>query len=177
MKAVKKYIFVAICSALVLFWLGFIFGNSSQVGEVSGGLSAKICDMINSLLEPTFGFSVSHRFVRKFAHFAEYAILAALVAADVIACVRAFTKSSRKVAAIFSSLALPFAFCVALIDEFGVQASTIGRGPSFIDVLIDTSGALLGTAFIALVYLLIYRHKRERSAEVTERQEILNIPE
>ncbi|MBO5682647.1 MAG: VanZ family protein [Clostridia bacterium] len=177
MKGIKKYIFVAILSFFVLSWLGVIFGNSAQTGEVSGGLSAKVCDMINSVIDPVFGFTVSHKFVRKFAHFAEYAILAALVAADVIACVRAFTQKSRKSAAIFSALAIPLSVVVAAIDEFGVQASTLGRGPSIIDVLIDSSGAIIGTAFIAAVYMLIYRKKHERSAELTDEKEILNTQE
>lgn len=173
MKGIKKYIVVAILSFFVLSWLGFIFGNSAQTGEVSGGLSAKVCNMINSVLDPVFGFTVSHRFVRKAAHFTEYAILAALVGADLIACVRAFVKKSRKSALALSALAFPLSIFVALIDEFGVQASTVGRGASAIDVLIDSGGALLGTAFIFALYLLISRI-RERSDALTDPKEILN---
>ena len=173
MKGIKKYIFVAILSFFVLSWLGFIFGNSAQTGEVSGGLSAKVCNMINSVLDPVFGFTVSHKFVRKAAHFTEYAILAALVGADLIACVRTFAKKPPKSALALSALALPLSIFVAIIDEFGVQATTAGRGASIIDVLIDSSGALLGTAFIAALYLLISR-RRERSAKLTDRGEILN---
>lgn len=63
---------------LVVLWIGFIFANSLQTGENSGALSGTIVELIiESLPQLTSWFTIDqlHFFLRKLAHFSEYAIL------------------------------------------------------------------------------------------------------
>ena len=161
----KKYILVAIFSALIILWVSFIWSNSSQVGEVSGQTSSDITDRINEIVEPIIKEPISEHTVRKSAHFLEYMILGALCSVDVIFVLYACSACSARLVS-FSMLAslLP-SFAVAMIDEFSVQASTEGRGPSFIDVGIDCAGAFTGIAISLAVFLITYYLSEKRKCK------------
>jgi VanZ family protein len=66
----------------------------------------------------------------------------------------------------FFVIPIALSAAVALVDEFIVQASTEGRGPSFFDVLIDTSGAAVGAA---LIFGLLFALNRVRNRKADGR--------
>ena len=95
---------------------------------------------INLLLRlPESGAEVLHLAIRKMAHFTEFACLGALFAW------------------LFGMLRKPMVFALACgfgaasMDET-IQSFVPNRGPSFVDVLIDTSGALVGILFLFIGY-------------------------
>ncbi len=160
----KKYIAVIILTLLVVFWIGFIWGNSMKDGEASGEQSSKVCETVNEVAQ-SVGIEkpITERTVRKTAHFSEYMVLGALVCADALALCGTFTfkKEAARIAVI--SCSVPISALVACVDEFCIQASTEGRGPALTDVLIDSSGALcalLITFLIVFVFQLIKRKKK-----------------
>jgi VanZ family protein len=104
---------------------------------------------------------ISEHAIRKLAHFGEYMILSLLVCADVLCFVKSFMPSEKVYP--FFTIAPIFAFCVASVDEFCVQASTIGRGPSFRDVCIDTSGAVVGAILFGLALFVFGLIRRKRA--------------
>ena len=162
----KKYIFAAISTIAVVIWIAFILSNSSQTGVESGSMSKTVCEAINNFFDNIkLNITVSERFVRKGAHFCEYMILSALVCANILSISAFFEKIKKKTIFLWILLALPVSAAVALIDEFCVQMSTAGRGPSFRDVLIDTSGAAFGVlavAFVIFMYLKIVGVRRRK---------------
>jgi VanZ family protein len=138
-----------------LLWIGFIFGNSLQTGEVSGEASGRVYELVNTLPELCgFGSPVSHYFVRKAAHFAEFAMLAALICTD-LCCLRAATVSSPLIRSIpILSLSLPACITFAAADEL-LQNLSEGRGPAVTDVFIDASGALFATILFITIFCII----------------------
>ena len=147
----KKYIFVIIFTLAVVLWVGFIFSNSAQTGEESGATSSDVQEAINGILHSLgIDLSLSEHFIRKAAHFTEYMILGFIVCFDVSAILKLFDAKKLKSRALALSLAVPFSAAVALIDEFVVQRATEGRGPSFVDVRIDTCGAALGVIIVLI---------------------------
>ena len=131
------------------FWRVFIFSNSMQTGTESGAMSGSVTDAINAFLGTIHpSLHVSHLFVRKAAHFCEFALLALLLCFSVRSVTR---KNDDKR---FNLLWIIPAFAVAVLtaaaDET-IQLFIDGRGGSPVDVLIDSSGAACAT----LVFFLI----------------------
>lgn len=116
-------------------WIAFIFARSAQPADASVAESAAFHEFLVRL----FPWMTDH-FVRKLAHFTEYAILGALLHAD-------FRLLGR------GSVLLPFGLgvAVACFDEFVIQVHTLGRSGELRDVLLDSFGA--ATA-ISIAFLL-----------------------
>ena len=145
---------------LTLFWVGFIFVNSAQTGVESGEASSGVVEFVEGFFDALgFDVSVSEHFIRKLAHFCEYMLLSLLFCADITLWLKEQIEKKGGVFLYFIAPAL--SFFVATVDEFVIQASTVGRGPSFKDVCIDTSGALFGAiAFVLVIYLIQKLKKR-----------------
>ena len=131
-----------VCIALLVLNVLFIWGNSLLPGSVSGAISHWVRDVLSFLFrrEPSDPDS-GHGLLRKLAHFAEFACLGALFA-------WLFGMHRKPVL-----IALACGFLVACVDET-IQRFVPDRGPSFRDVLIDTSGALLGIGLLLLGYTI-----------------------
>ena len=150
---VKNYINIA----LIIIWMFTIFNFSNQNGESSSGLSDKVIVTIAKIItqkdltqEEKNTIIKKYKFiVRKAAHFTAYLILGLLFANLLIDL-----KGLNKVSIIISII---FCFIYACTDEFH-QLFINGRNGSFIDVLIDTSGAVVGTLLIYFVKFVINRH-------------------
>ena len=129
--------------------MGFIFSNSAKTGVESGAASSTVVEYIERILQK-LGIEpdVSEHFIRKLAHFLEYTLLSLLVCADVKMILKESELTCKRYPIFITAPA--FSFIVANVDEFCVQAATVGRGPSFKDVCIDTVGAITG----ALVFVL-----------------------
>ena len=130
--------------ALLLLWIGVIFYLSSSQGAMSN-TSRFIRPLLEWLfpLMPEETLQIYHGYIRKFAHFAEYAALAFFAS-------RAFWSSSIE---IFRKYWFIFAFglvvCIASIDEYN-QSFNVLRTSSIYDVLLDASG---GLTVVILIWL------------------------
>lgn len=125
---------------LVIAWMIIIFIFSSQPGNVSDENSKFVIYVFNLLgldLNSSLG-SLANFVVRKCAHFTEYFILYMLI-------YNAMKESFNfKKALLFSIIGV---FLYASSDEFH-QSFVPDRGPSFRDVMIDTSGGLLALIIV-----------------------------
>lgn len=131
----------------VLLWMALIFFLSSQQGPASGGLSSGITEMVMGSIEGALPFweinpDVFHTFIRKCAHFMAYLVLAVLA---LFALRRSGVRGSRSAIGAFI-----IAVLYAASDEYH-QSFVPGRGPSVMDVFIDSAGAAVGIGLYCLV--------------------------
>ena len=120
---------------LCAVWMSVIFAMSAMPGDVSGAQSGMIVRLIEGVLSLLPGGAdipqdIVHLIVRKGAHMAEYAVLFALYR-------RALRLSGARRPGV---LALVLCAAYAATDEMH-QGFVAGRGPSAMDVVIDTAGA------------------------------------
>ena len=143
--------------ALCVLWMLVIFMLSAMPGGVSGEQSGFVTELIEKALTFVLGAQTAERIptdtlelvVRKCAHMGEYAILFWLWA-------HALSLSGAKRPAV---TALIVCAAYAASDEFH-QCFSDGRGPSPVDVMIDTVGAT-----IALLLRAAALHIRGRKGE------------
>jgi VanZ family protein len=128
-----------------LVWTAVIWGHSLLKGPESAGESA----LVVQLVRPVFELVGMHDtktitlIVRKLAHFSEYAILGYLVGR-----LRGSLGRQRRVE---FALTVAWVLLAPVIDE-SIQLLVPGRSGSPVDVLIDLSGDVLGSA-VALALL------------------------
>ena len=138
-----------VLTILIVLNLALIWGNSMMTGldseAVSGGLLAFLGRFIPVLLT-----EMGHTFLRKAAHFSEFALLGLL-----------FCGRHALVRKAVPLHLMGFGLAVACIDET-IQIFTPGRASSLIDVWIDTSGFALGLILIFLAYTIKNNIKGER---------------
>ncbi len=130
-------IFLWFITAIVMY---IIFSFSAQSAEGSKELSQGLLDRILKIIP----FEISHVFLRKTAHFSEYALLGA-----VSFCAFSFTLKRKS---FLWGWVLATAY--AITDEIH-QLFIPGRACRAFDVFIDSSGAAAGIAFAALVFFLL----------------------
>ncbi len=130
-----------ILSILIVLNLALIWGNSMLTGlsseAVSGGLLAFLGRFLPVLLT-----EAGHTFLRKAAHFSEFALLGLL-----------YCGRHRLVKGEAPVHLMGFGLAVACIDET-IQIFTPGRASSLIDVWIDASGFALGLLLIVIFYTI-----------------------
>lgn len=142
--------------SLMVIWMMVIYMFSSQQGTTSASLSSSVTEFILSLIYlPYKSLNIEsqiellekfHLLIRKLAHMSEYAFLWFLS----YQWLKTYSLSKR----INFILALAICFSYACTDEFH-QSFIPGRGPSLIDVFIDTSGGFLfgsGYLFLENIY-------------------------
>ena len=100
--------------------------------------------------------------------FCEYLVLSLLLCTDVLLILKERLSLKCRKNLLFLLTAPTLCALVALIDEFVVQAMSIGRGPSFVDVLIDTSGATVGMLIYGTVLFIILSRRAHREKDVSE---------
>jgi len=133
-----------ICRVLLVLNLCFIWGNSLLPGELSGAFSDWVKGIL-ALLLPGDGLeSSSGGLLRKAAHFTEFAALGGLLAWR-------FAMMEKPVPG-----ALFWGAMAACVDET-IQRFVPDRGPSLMDVGIDTCGVLTGILLLHLGHFLIRR--------------------
>lgn len=138
----KRIYFVLFCLILCFIW-----GNSLLSREVSGAISHFIADIFGG----EHGTSdEGHRFVRKVAHFCEFASLGAVFLLWIKE--RTPQRALQLATCAFVGVAVP------LIDET-IQIFS-GRGPALSDVWIDISGYVVGSVICASVVFLISRRRK-----------------
>ena len=145
---------------LVIAVMVMIYCFSAQTGAESGAMSGKITTWVLSLVIPDFANFAPEKqeairstvglIVRKLAHFSEYALLGFSLMLHI-------AQIQKKI-----SIRLPWlwAWAVGTIyaasDEFH-QGFVAGRGPSIVDVMIDSTGVIAGT--MLLLWILLRKKK------------------
>lgn len=133
---------------LTILWILFIFSNSLIVGKTSGNISGHFSAILLSWINNA-GFFIEeqlfHHYIRKTAHFTEYAVLGALAAAAV----------SHEVSEHRKTFFISLWILIPAVDET-IQLFVPGRSGAVKDCLIDMSGYITG-AFCMYVLLLIVR--------------------
>ncbi len=137
--------------ALIITWMFIIFNFSAQPATdskaLSSGIIVTIAETINDEeLSTEEEIAILEKFsnpLRKSAHFLCYFILAILVFI--------FLKDFIAVKPTIIIFTVIFCFIYACTDEIH-QMFVEGRGPGFIDVLIDTSGSLVSTSSCYLIF-------------------------
>ena len=130
---------------LPLAWMGIIFYFSHQPAEQSAELSN---GLVSKLIE-IFHLPFTDHFVRKSAHFSEYALLGIFT---VNAMRLFFSKNSLWVALTVCSF-------YSVTDEIH-QFFIPGRSCQFSDMLLDTAGSAVG---IFLWWLIFYNLKNKKT--------------
>ncbi len=134
--------------APLLIWIGVIFFLSSSQGSMT-----RTSLIVRPILEflfpsaPEETLLLYHGYIRKFAHFAEYAVLGLLACRAFIGSPQNFLRSHRYI----SSIVLLAA--VAVFDEANQSFDPARTGSPF-DVLVDLTG---GFTAIFLFYLFTYK--------------------
>lgn len=142
----KKSLFIRVFTFLLpVAFMVVIFLFSAQPAEESAELSGSLVDEFFRLLH----IRLSEHFVRKAAHFTEYAVLGALTLnAFRVNFERPHTLTALAVCAVYS-----------MSDEFH-QRFVPGRACRLADVLIDTSGAAAGIILLCLFFFLLQRRNK-----------------
>ena len=137
---------ILICRILLVLNLTLIWGNSllngAESGQMSGGIMAFFMELLR--IPADFG-DVVHLIIRKLAHLTEFACLSALMCWHF-----GMVKEKMSYQCLLPVL---LAMAAALVDET-IQLYTPDRGPSLVDVWIDTLGAVLGMTALQLGYHL-----------------------
>lgn len=125
--------------SLVIIWMIIIFWFSSQQGTASDEKSLFVIEVIKHIginLDSILG-SIANFMIRKAAHMTEYCILYLLLYNAL------YEKSTFQKRCL---LALSIVFLYACSDEFH-QLFVNGREGRFRDVMIDTTGGIIGLMF------------------------------
>ena len=150
-----KYVILSICIVLILGEMVCIFVNSAMNDVKSSAQSGFFADLLGKIfLPPDPDAQTMQRFesaLRVAGHFLEFMALGVFTSALVSFLIRCDAKKSYW-------YGVSWAACIlyALTDEWH-QMFVPGRAAEWFDVMIDSLGALSGTALCALISLLIIR--------------------
>lgn len=132
----------------VLIWMGVIYMFSAQPASASSQMSGSLMKWLIGIIDVTpipeiLGEDLLHTLIRKMAHFTIYFVLGVLV----------FRATQEGIKIEWRSIWISFLICViyAGSDEFH-QLYVPGRSGQVTDVLIDSSGALLGILTTQIVH-------------------------
>lgn len=149
LKESKKYI-VILLIVLTLACVVFIFSNSLNNGEDSGRQSGRVVRAVLKIagffgIEVRDTAALSH-FVRKSAHFLEFALLGAL------SVLTLKSVGLCRIAQVY--FATSFCLLIAACDEY-IQTFSSGRSGQVSDVFLDLSGSITAIAICLIICLLI----------------------
>ena len=163
----RDFIFFLSSLAATLGWLGFIYSNSLKSAPESGEQSSRVLALIRSLARFVgYEGEVTEHFVRKLAHFTEFAILSLLVCLSVFTLWRVLHKetASRDVRPLLW-VSMPLCMLLASVDEW-LQTFSDGRAAELADVLLDTCGAALATLCLqGLITFCLFVRKNTKNRE------------
>ena len=153
-KSQNKTALIFVSWLLATICMGVIFWLSSRPATVSSSQSSGMIQWIND----TFGIKLSSFFVRKTAHFLEFAGLSLLINNAV------YQSCGRK--KIILSVFLTSLY--ALSDEIH-QIFVVGRACQFRDWVIDTGGAVFGILIFLFLFWLIVALKGGKNENALSR--------
>lgn len=168
-------------TCLTLFWMVFIFMMSSAGKDESNSQSGAVCEFIcehfvegYEEMAPEEQIQMQQKIsfpVRKCAHLSEYAVLGALMTLTAASWYRGDEETMRTgetaggTVRILPVLAAGFLYAVS--DEIH-QIFVSGRSGEPRDVLIDTSGVLIGICLVRFHFSLRERRKRRHPRTLPE---------
>lgn len=157
----RKKIFLA----GTLIWMIIIFLFSSRVAEKSSKDSSAVIDVIGNIViqdyeeytaeEKNQFVSKLELPVRKLAHAAEYLILGILIMGCLV--------DDKHTIVMYGGISLAVSACYAMTDEFH-QLFVDGRSGKIVDVLIDSTGAMVGILLAILVVKKLEKIKEKKNA-------------
>ncbi len=161
----KSKIALWICA---IAWMYVIYMFSSFDGGESANMSEGITKTIVGIIYDDFDsydeekqseiIHQVHFYVRKTAHFLEYGLLAVIYNTLMLVY-----DKPRKKQMLWAVLCAGLYACT---DEFH-QGFVAGRGPSWVDVCIDTSGALFGTICLSILIFIVKCGKNVRGRRIS----------
>lgn len=164
MKRSINFIFIVLTVLLAIV----IFLFSSDTGDESGSKSSRVTDLILSIVIDDYkNMSEIEKeelvekysfIVRKLAHFSEYAALGFLI----YGCFYTSNLSVKDKSTLMVFLPWIMATLYASTDELH-QMFVAGRGPSIIDVSIDSMGAFFGVWVFSLLSFVISKIKTKNN--------------
>lgn len=150
-----------------IVWMYVIYMFSSFDGGQSANMSEGVTMTVVNIIYDDFEaydeerqleiINEVHFYVRKTAHFLEYGLLAVIYNTLMFV----YDKPKKK-QFLWATLCAGLYACT---DEFH-QGFVTGRGPSWIDVCIDTSGALFGTLCLSILIFIVKCGKNVRGYRV-----------
>ena len=167
-----------LCVALLVAAnLMLIFSFSSESRGESASRSRNVTIAVARLLNPSFDdmspdeqnavVDELHHYVRKAAHFLEFALLG-LLSASLVRLIWLYV-SWRLVG--WQTAGIPSVFCLLMATTDEVYQIFTGRGPAVKDVMIDFCGAVSGVLFLHLAVWLIGKIHCARKREAGERED------
>lgn len=139
-----------LCVTLLILNLTFIWGNSLVPGAVSGAFSDWVKGILSAILPLAGQGDAGGFWVRKLAHFSEFAALGAC-----LGWLFAMQNKGRVFPFLWGAAA-------ACVDET-IQCFVPDRGPGIRDVCIDSGGVLFGLLVLHLLHFLYKRHHLEET--------------
>ncbi len=155
MSFLKKSVFLrAVWLIVTILWGIFILSNSLQTADESSEKSEQVLEVIEETVQKVEpDFELSHRLVRKSAHFFEYFVLGALFAVSVAVFKKTFINHS---VTLFAGLLF------ALFDET-LQLFSQGREGAVLDVWLDFSAVVFAHFICFLVKRCILNRVKRKS--------------
>ncbi len=150
-----RYIAAVLLALLLLLTLAFIFGNSLKPADASNAQSGGFIAMLGRIfgLSPAVTENEGFRaVVRTLAHFCEFALLGAEVAALLLLL------GAPRIAHAGGGL---FVILVAVSDEC-IQRFVPGRTSDILDVAVDSAGGLFGLLLVLLAFFLFFRPRAKK---------------
>ena len=142
--------------------IAFIFSNSMKIASVSTVSSSRVLTLLQAALRrlghPALASHITMHFIRKLAHFCEYALEGFLL----MLCLRVYTRHFVR----HMSWPILGGLLTALTDET-IQLFSPGRSSQVLDVWLDVvgvlAGLLVGLFLLALCRMcaLLYKHRNE----------------
>jgi VanZ family protein len=143
----RRHWTLVLLSFLVVLTVLFIWSNSCLSREASGAQSGRITALLLRILDPKGKLDADafHHYVRKTAHFAEFALLGAWIG-GLFQMIRLQSKKT------FYTLPVLCVLLVAVLDEY-IQYFA-DRGSAVTDVVLDFFGGLFGLGIVCLIIFL-----------------------
>lgn len=152
---------IGFVTLLILGNLFLIFHFSSESRHESGARSEKVTQAVAPIITPGYHEMTPseqntvvrhlHHYVRKAAHFLEFASLGCLSACWVTLLGVLLGRRRR----VWQTMSIPAVFCLLTAVSDEVYQTFTNRGAAAFDVLIDFSGAVCGVIFLhAAVWLI-----------------------
>lgn len=150
-RQIALFSVLSVCVTAIIFW------NSLQNAQQSNALSGGVLAAVKPVLSPLFGGSeeAMDRFVRKSAHFTEFAVLGLCLGAVADGICVHFWRTSLAFFPMFATLS------IAVTDEF-IQSFS-DRTSAVKDVILDFCGGLFGLTVI--IFVLAALPSRRKSKE------------
>ena len=157
----KKLRIISTITTILIMTAIFTFSSQDreQSASISTGLTEQIAMVLSELMKMTSAEKAElvksiHGIIRKLAHFIIYSALGASSSAMLLSYMQ---ERKRYIILVCSTL---FCCFYAATDEIH-QIFVSGRGPQFSDVLLDTSGAVIGGIVFLIIYYLYEKLKGE----------------